>query len=102
MIGARVLALALLVLCAVACGGVAERSTARGITIDDSAPVACAALAPTIALNTGVCSIAHEPATRQCDPQHVAVYRCTAPESQPAPECMRSLDCDPAVWCCPG
>jgi len=101
MIGARVLALALLVLCAVRCGGVAERSTSNAVTIDDSAPVGCAAPAPTATLDTGVCSIAHEPATQQCDPQHVAVYRCTTPESQPAPECMPSLDCDPSVWCCP-
>ena len=95
----RWIAFGVLVLCLVACGGVAEQ-VPDGAAGAAGGTAACVTNPPEIELDTGVCSLAHEPATRQCDADHTRVYRCSAPASQP-PECLPSLDCNASVWCCP-
>jgi len=88
-------------LCLVACGGVAEQTDSGGDAGSDAQPPDAGCPAPSgETLNTGVCSYAHE-TSPLCDAEHLDVFRCPAPHTQPHPECLPSLDCDPAVWCCP-
>lgn len=60
-----------------------------------------AAPTPPEVWDTGTCSLAHEPATRQCDAEHTDVMRCPSLEHQPHPDCVPSLTADAHVWCCP-
>ncbi len=52
---------------------------------------------------SNVCSIAHEPATKQCAADYAYVMRCPIPNAVPSwEECEAPLDASPlgTVWCC--
>lgn len=85
-----------------ACGGKSEDLSTNCPTVDSGAPgdggEGGEQSGP---VNTGNCSIAHEPNTNECVASHAYVFRCVDRQTtQPRADCEPSVDGNPRVWCC--